>query len=55
MILPLGIVLGGPEEVVPEMTACPIVGNAALGSTVQALAPAVDAGHAGAVVFTVAA
>lgn len=54
-MLPLGIVLGGPEEVVPEMTAWPMVGNGALGSMVQALVPAVEEGHAGGVVFSVAA
>lgn len=55
MILPLGIVLGGPEEVVPVTTAWPIVGNAALAFTVQALVPAEEVGHGGAVVLTVAA
>lgn len=54
VMLPLGIVLGNPG-VIPETAAAPIVGRGALGSTVQALVPAVDAGHAGAVVWTVAA
>jgi len=53
-MLPLGIVLGNPV-VIPEVATSPMDGRGALGFTVQALVPAVDAGQAGAVVVTVAA
>jgi len=49
VMLPLGIVLGSPG-VIPEIAAAPRVGRGALGSIVQALVPAVDAGQAGTVV-----
>ncbi len=54
VILPLEIVFGNPD-VIPEISAAAMVGKGALGSIVQALVPAVDAGQAGAVVLTVAA
>lgn len=53
-MLPLEKVFGS-SVVIPETTAWPNVGSAALGSTVQALAPAEEVGHAGAVVLKVAA
>lgn len=53
VMLPLGMEIDEPEFS-PETTA-PIVGNGALGSTVHALVPAVEAGQAGGDVVTVLA
>ena len=54
VILPLGTDID-EAGFIPETATAPIVGNGALGSIVHALVPAVDIGHAGGEVVTVAA